>query len=150
MIPRDLHYAYPQAAWLLPLTLVLLLLLFLLYDYRQRFAAMYGAERYREKVLTQRSRLYSLLYGVFIALVWGFAVLALMQPQGQGRYQKEGDAELEVVEEVLSEEDPTEEGILVQRRRKAHDLIFLLDTSASMEVADTPQGIARLHPQGLR
>jgi Ca-activated chloride channel family protein len=143
MIPRDLHYAFPEGAWLLPIALLILALLTFLFEYRRKVAEHYGAARYRDKVLTPRSRLYSVLYGVFLSLAWMMAVLALMQPQGRARYQQGDDESGKVVEEFLAEEDEGE-GSFVQMRRKAHEIIFVLDTSASMSVNDTPQGISRL------
>ncbi len=86
-------------------------------------------ELYREKVLNtlklspeiKRSRFWHRLKVIFFSLSWLFAALALMEPQGSGRYPDDTTAQ-----------------------KRPRNVTFLLDVSDSMSVNDTRLGISRL------
>jgi Ca-activated chloride channel family protein len=139
---RDLSYAWPEAAYLFFLVFPFLGLLWTLYLYRNKIVEMFTSAGVGESILMRRSKLFFFLKALGLNLVWVALVLALMQPRGHSRYASLSDDEEQVVDERLLEE--TDELSTVLERRKAHDLIFMLDTSASMEVKDTRTGKSRL------
>lgn len=142
---RDLNYAFPGAASLLFGFIAILMLSWWLYTYREKVVRRLAEAHCLPAVLQRRSRLLYSLYVAALGIAWVGTVLALMQPQGAGHYQRlNGDHDPEVVEEVLTESTASDDDTPFILRRKAHDIIFLVDASASMSVTDTTQGITRL------
>lgn len=124
MIPFDLHYLIPQAGYLLPLVLLWLILFAITYWRRQTLLESLGSMSIRRTTFLFSSK------ALLFAAAWSLALIALMQPVGNGHYP-EGKA-------------PHPEKGHVSFKRKAHDVILLLDASASMAVTDTREGKSRL------
>lgn len=115
MIPQDLHYLYPQALYFIPFAAVILLLYGLLYAYKQRKLANYGTHFQGERSGVFTFRVLAL------AIAWILACIAWMQPEGNGK-------------------DLPSTG----KKRDPHDVVFLIDASASMGIKDGRNGISRL------
>ena len=129
---RDIQWGFPGAAYLLLFVLIFSLLFWVLYEWRRRVVTAFAKKECLDKLLVRRSRLYYLIKCLFFCAAWGFATLALMQPKGAGRYL---DGQKEVTEQRVVEQKEVE-GETITLRRKTHDVIFLLDASASMAVTD--------------
>lgn len=141
---RDIRYDWPLASYLLLLTLFFAFLFWMLYEYRRRTLQGFAVEPTLAKLIVPRSRLYYLVNTIAILAAYSAATLALMGPKGSGSYlAKEGEDGRKTLEEKLLS-SAEKEGEKVQLRRKAHDLIFLLDASASMALKDTRPGKSRL------
>jgi Ca-activated chloride channel family protein len=122
MITRDVYYSFPQAIYLLFFLVPLLFLLWRLFLYRQHILAQY----HPSQLIVARSKKGFLFKSLCWMVAWICAVFALMDPKGNLQYQS-----LKV--------DQLDEHTQLSRR-KAHEIIFLVDTSASMSVPDS-----RLH-----
>lgn len=121
MMLRDLHYAWPWA-----FNLAFLAALWA--------AVLAGLYRWRRNALSEsrllhvhRSRLYETLRSVLYIIAWLCGTAALMQPLANGHYPGEKNA-------------PSVEAKL---RRPAHEVILLIDESASMSVPDMHNGQTR-------
>lgn len=142
---RDLHYEWPGAAYLIFVAILIAFLMWMLYEYRRKVVLGFAEKPSLVKLLMPRSRFYYLLKSAALCAAWVCATLALMQPKGNGRYyvpeeQRQDD---KVLQEALVEHEEDEEQQVVLRR-KAHDVIFLVDASASMLINDTRTGVTRL------
>ncbi|MGA8165059.1 MAG: vWA domain-containing protein [Waddliaceae bacterium] len=135
MIPHDLHYAFPPAAYLLPLVVLFFILYWRLFVFRRSIWQNFGSSTILASVLTQRSFYNFWAKTAALSAAWVLAIFALMQPRGNGHYPT-----LLEVEQKRPEDDAKE----AVARRKAHDVIFLIDASASMNVKDTRLGGSRL------
>lgn len=135
MIPADLHFAFPEGLYLFPFSIVLTALLWKLIHYRSHMIQKYFSKNVLDSIYEPRSLIHSLGKVVAYFLFWIFAMFALMQPEGNGRYALEGQK---------AAAGKREGGENVKVQRKAHDVIFLVDASASMSVKDTRTGVTRL------
>lgn len=141
---RDFQFGSPYWGALLILTAIIGLLYFRLYRSQLETLRLFKNPQLKHRLLVFRSRRSQWIRGGGLVLAWFFAVIALMQPKGAPRFPGEGDGEKTILEQTLLEEPSSLEATSNIRRRKAHEVLFLLDTSASMEVKDTRVGLSRL------
>lgn len=128
MIPFDLHYQWPSAAYLILFIFPALFCLWILFAYRQKISFV------KEMILKRSSAIFWTKAAVFAGVI-AFCAIALMQPVGNGHYP----------EGVIPMNKPQSlENIPLKLKRKAHDIIFLIDASASMAVKDTRLQKSRL------
>ncbi|MBA3237393.1 MAG: VWA domain-containing protein [Parachlamydiaceae bacterium] len=128
MIPFDLHYQWPSAAYLILLVLPALLCFWALFVYRQKISFV------KDMILKRSSAVFWIKSAIFLCAII-FCVIALMQPVGNGHYP----------EGVVPKKAPLHvEDLPFQLKRKGHDVIFLIDASASMQVPDTRLQKSRL------
>ncbi len=126
MIPFDLHYLFPTAIYLTPLALLFLI-------------GFWGLFRYVRALMTKtdfaminpRSNVSYWIKASCFSLAWILFVAAFMQPVGNAHYPEGAAAKPKTNQPI-------------QLRRKAHEVIFLVDTSASMAIKDARQGKSRL------
>jgi len=137
VIPHDLHYQFPMAGYLFPLALVIFVLYWRLFEYRKTTLSGFASEKVLQDILIPRSRYNFWAKTVAFFLVWIFAAWALMQPTGNGHYPLET-----AMEAAAKPKGKAKEAVV---KRKAHDVIFLVDASASMSVQDTRTGVSRLN-----
>lgn len=128
MIPSDLSYDFPAAAYLILLSPVLLWLFWRLYVYRQNRLSMTALPN----LISKRSAPLFWLRSFFFILAWIFAVLALMQPKGSERYPQ-----------GVQQGKKSSNQLTLQR--KGHDIIILIDASASMGIPDARNKVTRLN-----
>ncbi len=142
MIPRDLQYDLPQAIYLLFLAIPIAIMFWALNNYRHQSLKRFATQQSLSILLTPRSRIYNILHTCALCLAWIAAVIALMQPKGNGRYPESNQDPYSktILEETITSNDSKETTV----QRKAHDVIFLVDASASMSVSDTRVGLSRL------
>jgi Ca-activated chloride channel family protein len=126
---RDLYFYFPQAIYLLLFLLPLFVGYFALKHYRQRQLHAYASLSVLAYLLTPRSSRLSKLKLIGWMIIWTTACLALMGPFGNIRYLS------------LNSETPAEH---VNMHATPHEVIFLVDTSASMGVPDGPEKETRL------
>lgn len=136
VIPNDLHYAFPAAAYLLPVVIFLIFLSWRLYAFRRKALRSFASPVVLQEVLVPRSRYNFWSKSAALSLAWVLAALALMDPKGNGHYPLE-----KPLTAGVSAKNKEKEAVV---RRKAHDVIFLVDASASMDVKDTRTGASRL------
>lgn len=128
---RDLVFEFPQAAYLLLIFFVIIGLQLLLHYDRQRRVQAYAATNLLPYLLIPRSNLISFFKIGAWGLVWILACMALMGPEGNVRYLP--------IPHLSSGNAGNEEAA-----ENTHQLIFLVDTSASMSVPDGSNGQTRL------
>lgn len=128
MITNNIIYDYPAAGFLVFGSLLFLFLPWLYWRYKKNILRLFWPENRLEKP-----------FGMYVsqvialALGWFFLVLALMGPKGNPRYPASS---------IL--EKPSREQHNLEVRRKAHEFIFMVDTSNSMKVKDGRSGESRL------
>lgn len=124
MSAKEVFFQFPQAGMLLLLLFPLLYGQWALQRYRKRQQHSYASPSLLPHLLLPRSSqlTYTKLAGW--VLIWTLACLALMQPLGNLRYSP-----------LPSPAKPL---------AAPHEVIFLVDTSASMRVPDGPEGEVRL------
>lgn len=128
LLPRDLQYHLPEAAYLLLLTLLIAYLWYALYRFREKASREWSEGVNEQSLGLLRNRWIFFLCAMALTGVWALAVVAFMQPQGNARYPI----------------PPADANREVPLRRKAHDVIYYLDVSSSMGVKDTRTGATRL------
>lgn len=117
----DIVYDFPSAAYLLFLIPLFLVLFWLFYQYRLKVLSGYAAKQKLNELLIPRRRGYDWIRAFALCIAWIGLCLALMQPKGNPRYPEE-----------LT---PKEQNANVLRLQP-HEVIFLIDASASMSVTD--------------
>lgn len=130
MIWRSIKYDWPEAAALVFLVLILIWSLVFLHSYRKQKLKNLADARLLEAIMEPRLRFSFWTKAFLICLAWICGVLALMQPKGNEQY-------------VTPQEQasPPSKNVF---RQQAHDVIFLIDASASMSITDTRTGKSRL------
>ena len=144
-MPEDFFYYRQQYAYFLLVTPLLLGLFWFLYKQREKAIQNFSAYPNLSKVLIQRSYFYFSLTVLSLVVAWSGAIFSWMDPQGNGRYldqQEEEKSKKNILEESIKKGEGEEQ--IVKKQRKLHDIIFLLDASASMSVKDTRMGVSRL------
>jgi Ca-activated chloride channel homolog len=126
MIPSDLTYGVPIAAFLGIVLLPILLFQWGLHLYRLRVLGELGQSEVIREIVVPRSQTIFWAKTVLLLLIWLGVVLALMQPEGNAHY----------IEEKFLKKKNSEQDTL-HMRKKAHDVILLMDASASMGVPDS-------------
>lgn len=126
-IPADLTYDYPEMVWTFFAVILLWGLIVFIYRFRKQLQRLFNFEL----TLPNAPSLYWLKAAALV-VGWILAVIALMGPKGNGHYPEE---------ELGQKRKISQEGIA---KRKAHDVVFFIDASASMGVKDSRNGIARL------
>jgi hypothetical protein len=129
---RAIHYGWPEAALLLFVALILLGVFIRLYQYRQKKLTAYADPRILALIQEPRRTIPFWIKSLFFCAAWIFAVMALMGPKGNGRYP------MSPLEQLNKPSKPH------TVRQVAQDVVFLIDASASMGVADTRSGKSRL------
>jgi Ca-activated chloride channel family protein len=129
---RDLLFNCPQAGFLLLLLLPLLYGQFALSRYRRRQQYTYASPALLSRLLIPRSPMLTYTKIIGWTLIWILICLALMDPLGNIRYSPLGGAP------ASSISSPT------KPHNVPHEIIFLVDTSASMRVPDGTDGETRL------
>ncbi len=137
MIPQDMMYAFPYAAMLLFIVPAILLGSWMLFEYRRQALHQLAEPSILLQTLLPRSTAVYWAKSVALALVWTLCTVALMQPQGNAHYPEENLA-------AFPQKQPQTPEQLVQLRRRAHEVILLVDASASMATTDTRPGVSRL------
>lgn len=124
---RDLVFQFPNAAYILLLFAVILILQIYLYSHRIRSIQAYASEKLLPWLLIGRSKIISYMKIAAWGLIWILAGLALMSPEGNIHYLPSGENSKEV-----------------QQSNQTYEVVFLIDTSSSMSVADGSNGQTRL------
>lgn len=129
MILRNIQYDIPSAGYLLFAVFLLLVMFWFLHFLRRQFANHFN-RAYTDQILIPHASVIYWTKAFLFCFAWIFAVIALMQPKGNEQYLNPG-----------KQEDQSTKN---EKRRKPHEMIFLLDASASMSVKDAHGGISRL------
>lgn len=125
MIPQDLHFDFSFALYLILICPLLIVFYLYLFSYREKTLKLFAFKENLQKLATPRSKWIYFLKVLSFCLAWVLLVFALMQPKGNGYYpNKQSGAEQEEI------------------KQKPHDVIFLIDASASMSIVD--EGKTRL------
>jgi Ca-activated chloride channel family protein len=106
----------------------------MLFNYRRRILDQFAKPTILLQTLLPRSTATFWAKSAALACAWTLGTLALMQPQGNAHYP----------EENLTEKAKPGEQQLVPIKRRAHEVIVLVDASASMATVDTRPGVSRL------
>lgn len=126
MLPFDLHYIWPNGVYLTLFIFLFLSLYGWLFLHRQRKRALFIPS-----LVVEGSPSFYWLRVALLCGCWVCATIALMQPIGQGHY----------LEGAMAAEGRVE---IPSPKRKAHDVILLIDASGSMGVMDSRLGTSRL------
>lgn len=125
---HEVLFNLPQVAWLILLLIPFFFGQFALSRYRRKMQSAYAVTPLLPQLLIARSPVLRYTKNVGWGIVWTLACLALMEPFGNIRYSS------------LSSHYPS----ITQPRVIPHEVIFLVDTSASMRVPDGYNGQSRL------
>lgn len=132
MIWRSIHYDWPSAVLLAFLGLLLAWRFIALYQYRRTVLNEFAEPSVMHALLERRHPFIYVTKACLCCMIWLCAAFALMQPKGNSRY--------------VSPSVSKEESSLPQekRRKKMHEILLLIDASASMAVTDAYSGVTRL------
>lgn len=133
MTLSDIQFDFPAGVWLLALLPFIAWLYLRLFSWQTKALNEFSASPLNQQILYSPSKPNRWRKAAYLCLAWLCATLAIMQPKGNPRYPIENAAASKEVMDVTH---------IV--KRKAHDVYFLIDTSQSMEVTDTPEGKSRL------
>ena len=117
----DLYYNFSEAAYLFFFILIFLILFWQLYQHRLSVLSHFAAPEKLPELLIPQSRTNYWSKVACLCLAWICLCLALMQPKGNARYPQSPQAKEQSFNTL---------------RMQPHEVIFLLDTSASMTVPD--------------
>lgn len=121
---HEILFKFPQLAWLILLVIPLFFAQFALSRYRKKMQFMYTAPFLLPRLLIARSILLRHTKNIGWGIIWILACLALMGPFGNIRYSSfSSNFQSQVI---------------------PHEVIFLVDTSASMRVTDGYNDQSRL------
>jgi len=131
---QDIYFELPSAGFLVLVILVFFWLANRLYQYRKSTLTHFGHPEIVSSLLMPRSKFFYLLKFCYLSLAWVFASIAFMQPLGYGSYAAASKIEKGKIQTNK---------MLVKHRIKAQEVIFFLDSSASMTVEDTNSHFTR-------
>ncbi len=129
MIWHALQFDWPSAALLLLLLIPILWIALFIDQYRQQKLHEFASQAVQDVVVEPREPAVYWLKVTLFCLAWICGVFALMQPKGNERY-----VSTTLNGEVAVTKRKTPETAIM--RKKAHEVIFLVDASASMKIAD--------------
>jgi Ca-activated chloride channel family protein len=129
---QDTQYAYPQARALLILLIPLLVLFWNYWNHRNSILKGFADPELWDSVLVNQPAFLFWGKALAICLAWICATIALMQPMSYGTYPEEVSKTIAGSKEVI--------GV----KRHPHEVIFLVDVSASMGVKDMRSSQSRL------
>lgn len=124
-----IQYDWPHAAFLLFIVFILGFMLLWLHHRRKTLLSQLGDPAIQQMIIEPRLPFSFWFKAVLLCLTWIMAVLALMQPKGNAHYPTE-----------TATPQLSQKTIL---HKKQHEVIFLVDVSASMGVADLANGNTR-------
>lgn len=136
---RDFYFANPSASYFLLASFLIIVLLGFSLSKRKKTLGQFAASDSLQTLLFLEKR--TLIRYILLICVWFLATFALMKPEQTISKNLVGDLQKEIIDEKLVD-NTDKKGVITKRR--ACDVIFLLDTSASMEVSDTRQNESRL------
>lgn len=125
---RDVLFNFPQIGWLIALLIPFFLGQFALSYYRKKMESAYTTPALLSRLLIPRSPLLRYTKMMGWGVIWALTCLALMEPFGNIRYSS------------LSANAPSN----IQSTMVSHEILFLVDTSASMRVPDGNNDQSRL------
>lgn len=128
---HDIYYNFPQAAYLMPIVFLFLILLIALQRYRQHQLEKFASPKLQSAMVVPHSEIIYWCKVLALCIVWIAATYALMQPMGYGEYP----------EGLRSKSSMKGFG---GRQRKPQNVILLLDASTSMSVPDASGNVRRL------
>lgn len=128
---REVFFNLPQAAVLLILILPIIAGQLLLIRYRKKQQLSYAPIETLSRLVIPRSRLITVTKNGGWNIIWALACFALMEPFGNVRFSS-------IPGQVTSPKGD------INTQLTPHEIIFLLDTSASMGVPDGRDGNTRL------
>lgn len=123
MIPSDLHFNFMDGMYGFVLAIFTLCLGWWLFTYRKNTLKHFASPEVLQDILIPRSRINFWAKIIALTLAMFLAVIAWMEPMGNGHYPPGVKAPEKIAEGEV--------------RRIVHDVIFLVDASASMNVNDT-------------
>ena len=129
MIGYDFLFDFPQAAYLLLFVFLFIFLLISLFNYRTSILDKYTSHVHIKELLFSRSRLLTWIKSIAWIVVWICLCIALMDPKGNVKYTD-------------SNNGPPKEGQIA--RAMPQTVVFLVDTSSSMDVLDGRNKLSRL------
>lgn len=126
---QSIVYGFPAAAYLLFVLPFIFWFFWSLYYYRLKLIKGIISDTFIDTILIKHQGGAYWVKVALICLAWLLGVLALMDPKGNGHYPQLAAPQQERQKNII--------------KRKAHDVIFLLDVSASMNVKDARSKISR-------
>lgn len=125
---NEVYFNFPKASYLLLLLVPLFIFQFILLRYRKKKLHAYAPGKVLPSLLTPRSFILTLTKMGGWLLIWALACMALMEPFGNIRPSVQSNPSDEHLKSFFT----------------PHEVIFLVDTSASMGVPDSIDGNTRL------
>ena len=126
---RALQLDFPSAAWLLFVVIGIAWLFFFLFHYRQKKLQSFAERSVLDSIVEKREPVIFWIKVILYGTAWICAVMALMGPKGNERYVSTSpDGQVAIVKKSALEKTVL--------RKNTHEVIFLVDASASMNIAD--------------
>lgn len=129
MIWRTILYDFPTALLLVLLLIPIIACFIFLYQDRKSKLHAFAVPRILEVILEKRSSTLFWTKVFLYCLAWICGVIALAQPKGNERYVTKSPQ--------IKAAIPFYQDLKNKMRKKTHEVIFLLDASASMNISDT-------------
>lgn len=120
---QEILFNFPQLGWILLLLIPYFLGQLALSLYRKKQLSSFASSSLTSHLLVKRSSLFSYTKVIGWGVIWILICIAFMQPYGNIRYPSLQPSQSQII---------------------PHEVIFLVDTSASMRVTDTERGKTRL------
>ena len=139
MNASQLSFGFPFAAYFLVLIPIILILFWTLHHYRKRSLARFASPDLLKEMGLFASQKNRIIKVILLALATLTSIIALMDPKGDGRYPEE---QQNLPSNKKENGEPQIATFNV--KQKAHDVMFLVDASASMGVIDARIGKSRL------
>lgn len=136
---QEIHFANPAAAYYFVLGFIFIALFALSLTMRKKALVNFAESQSLQKLLFLEKR--TVVRYLILTVVWFLAVLALMQPQKIERKDFSSESQKETLSENLIDNTDLEK---IRIKRRACDVIFLVDASASMQTLDTRMKSSRL------
>jgi len=129
---EGLIFTSPNAAYLLLMVPLFIFLYVLLFLYRQKTLDNMASRELLEKIMHPRKPLQFWNKMLYVTAAWILAAFAIMDPKGNPHYPESHE---EKAPQSKENQPP---------KRRPHEVVFVVDTSASMSVADSRSGKSRL------
>lgn len=133
---QNISYAFPAGAYLFLVVAGLSWMFWRLWQYRTEMLENFASPNLWWGLLIPRSIPLYIIQSIAVCIAWICATFALMNPHGSGKYPLEMS--------LQGSKEEKSKNLEVKVRQKAHEVIILLDASASMSIADTRSNAKRL------
>lgn len=129
---NQFFYAFPEGAYFIFIVLLIIGLYLSLAMHRKKILNHLASQHLLDATMHKRTVFNFYAKVFFVSCAWVLATVALMDPKGNARYPEELEKQMSPKEQLSLKKSP-------------HEVIFMIDASASMDVKDMRTGESRLN-----